>query len=86
MICVTASGQSLEIVGQVKVVLKIYRFSWSWVFLVSRRLYDQPIFGADFISATKMVLELEAPGAILLSLRRCILISFGGLRSVLFTD
>jgi hypothetical protein len=58
MTCVTASGQRLEIVGQVKVVLKIHGFSWSWVFLVSRRIYGQPILGADFISATKMVLEL----------------------------
>jgi hypothetical protein len=56
MTCVTASGQSLEIVGQVKVVLKIHGFSWSWVFLVSRRLRDQPILRADFISANKMVL------------------------------
>jgi hypothetical protein len=51
-------GQNLEIVGQVKVTLKIQGFSWSWVFLVSRRVWGQPILGADFISKTKMVLEL----------------------------
>ena len=56
--CVMASGQSLEIVGQVKVRLKIYGFSWPWVFLVSRRLRGQPILGADFISKTKLILEL----------------------------
>jgi len=54
--CVTASGQSLEIVGEVKVPLKIHGFSWT--FMVSRRLRSQPILGADFISKTKMVLEL----------------------------
>jgi hypothetical protein len=56
--CVTASGKSLEIMGLVKVRLKIHVFSWPWVFLVSRRLQGQPILGADFISTTKLVLEL----------------------------
>ena len=56
--CVTASGQSLEIVGEVQVPLKIHGFSWTWMFLVSRRLRSQPILGADFISKTKIVLEL----------------------------
>jgi hypothetical protein len=55
---VTASGQSLEIMGQVKVPLKIQEFSWSWSFLVSRKLKSQPILGADFIVKTKMVLNL----------------------------
>jgi len=39
-------------------MLKIHGLSWSWVFLVSRRVRGQPILGADFISTTKMVLEL----------------------------
>jgi hypothetical protein len=77
MACVTASGQSLKIVGQVKVVLKIHGFSWSWVLLVSRRLRGQPNLGADFISATKMMLELTAPDAFLFLLRQCILSPFG---------
>ena len=55
---VTASGQSLEIIGEVKEPLKIRGFSWTCMFLVSRRLRSQPILGADFISKTKMVLEL----------------------------
>ena len=38
--------------------LKIHGFSWTWVLLVSRRLRSQPILGADFISETKVVLEL----------------------------
>jgi hypothetical protein len=38
--------------------LKIHGFSWPWVFLVSRRLRGQPILGADFISKTKLILEL----------------------------
>jgi len=34
---VTASGESLEIVGQVKVLLKMHGLWWSWLFLVSRK-------------------------------------------------
>jgi hypothetical protein len=56
--CVTASGQSLEIVDLVKVRLKICMFSWSWVFLVSRRFRGEPILGAHFIFRTKLVLDL----------------------------
>jgi hypothetical protein len=56
--CVTASGQSLEIVGQVKVPLKIQGISWSRGFLVNKKLKSQPILGADFIAKTKLVLEL----------------------------
>ena len=56
--CVHASGHSLQIVGGVEVPLKTHGFSWTWVFLVSRRLSSQPILGADFISKTKMVLQL----------------------------
>jgi len=56
--CVTASGQSLEIVGEVKVPLKIHGFSWTRMFMVSRRLWSQPILKADFMSKTKMLLEL----------------------------
>ena len=55
---VHASGHSLEIVGGVEVPLKIHGFSWTWVFLVSRRLSSQHILGDDFISKTKMVLQL----------------------------
>jgi hypothetical protein len=32
--CVTASGQRLEIVGQVKVLFTIHGLWWSWFFLV----------------------------------------------------
>ena len=56
--CVRASGQSLEIVGQVKVPLKIKGLSWSWGFLVSQKRRSQPILGADFIAKAKLVLEL----------------------------
>jgi len=55
---VTASGQSFEIVGQVKVTLKIQRLSRSWGFLVSKILRSKRILGADFIAKTKLVLEL----------------------------
>ena len=56
--CVSASGQNLEIVGQVQVILKIGRFPWPWIFLVSKRLQGQPILGADFIAKTSLVLDL----------------------------
>jgi len=57
VICFTASDQSLKIVGDVKVPLKIHGFSCMDL-LVSRILRSQPILGADFISKTRMVLEL----------------------------
>jgi hypothetical protein len=56
--CVAASGHSLEIVGEVKVTVKIQGFSWPWVFLVSRRLQGQPKLGVDFIAKTKTVLDI----------------------------
>jgi len=56
--CVTASGQSLVIVGHVKVPLKIQEFSWSWGILVSKKRRIQPILGVDFIAKAKLVLEL----------------------------
>ena len=56
--CVTASGESLFIVGEVKVTIKIHGFSWKWKFLVSKRLRSQTILGVDFLSRTKMILDL----------------------------
>jgi hypothetical protein len=56
--CVSASGQSLEIVGEAKVALKIQGFSWHWTFLVSRRLREPPILGVYFIARTNLVLDL----------------------------
>ena len=56
--CVTASGQNLEIVGEVKVTVKIHGFSWYWTFLVSKRLQGPPILGVDFISRTNLVLDI----------------------------
>jgi hypothetical protein len=54
----SASGQSLAIVGQVHVRVKIQGFSWPWMFLVSMKLVGQPILRIDFISKTKMVLDI----------------------------
>jgi hypothetical protein len=56
--CVTVSGQSLEILGETKVPLKVQGFSWMWMFLVSKKLIGDPILGADFIGKTRLVLEL----------------------------
>ena len=55
--CFAASGQNLEIVGEVKVTLKSQGFSWYWIFLVSKRLQGPPILGVDFISRTDLVLD-----------------------------
>jgi len=74
--CVIASGQILDIVGQVKLPLKVEGFSRSWVFLVNRRLKSQRIFRAGFIPRTKMVLERASSGCFLLSPHRYISISF----------
>ena len=54
--CVTAPGQSLEIVGQVSLaqntrVLVVMGFP-------GEQNRSQPMFGADFIAKTKLVLEL----------------------------
>jgi hypothetical protein len=54
----SASGQSLEIMGEIKIGVKIYVYTWNWVFLVRRALCGPPILGADFIAATKMILDL----------------------------
>jgi hypothetical protein len=56
--CVSASGQSLDIIGEVQVALKIHGFSWPWRFVISNRLTGHPILGVDFISMTKMVLDI----------------------------
>ena len=56
--CVTASGQSLEIIGEIKLCLKIQGFSWRWKFLVSRKLQGSSILGRDFIAKTKMVIDI----------------------------
>ena len=41
--CVTASGESLDTVGEVKVTTKIHGFSWNWKFLVSKKIRSQTI-------------------------------------------
>jgi hypothetical protein len=56
--CVTASGQSLEILVEAQVVLKILGFSWKWKFLVSANLTGSPILGADIISKSRVVMDL----------------------------
>jgi hypothetical protein len=56
--CVTASGQNLEILGEIKFPLKIEGFSWKWSFLVSKKLTGHTILGAHFIRKPRMVLEL----------------------------
>ena len=56
--CVTASGESLDIVGEVNMTIKIHGFSWKWKFLVSKKLRSQTILGVDFISRTKMIVDV----------------------------
>jgi hypothetical protein len=54
----TASGQDLQVMGEVKVAVKIHGYSWRWVFLVSKRLQETAIFGEDFMADTRLVLDL----------------------------
>ena len=54
----TASGHNLEIMGEVRATLRINSFSWSWRFLVGKKLKGQPILGVDFISRSNLVLDL----------------------------
>jgi len=61
--CVTASGQSLEIMGEVKLNLKIHGFTWKRTFLVSKKLRGPPILGADFMCTTNLVLDFGGSSA-----------------------
>jgi hypothetical protein len=56
--CFSASGQSLDILGEVRLRVKIYVYTWNWFFLISKNLCGPPILGADFIAATNMILHL----------------------------
>jgi hypothetical protein len=56
--CVTASGQNLDIIGEIQVALKLHGFPWRWSFLVSKRLQGQSILGTHFMIKTRMVLDL----------------------------
>jgi len=56
--CVTASEHNLEVVGEVKMTLKVNQFSWTWHFLVGKRFKGQPILGADFISRSNLIVDL----------------------------
>jgi uncharacterized protein YqgC (DUF456 family) len=56
--CLTAIDQNLAVFGDVRLQVTIRGFSWPWVFLVSKRLLGQLIFGIDFISKTKMVIDI----------------------------
>jgi hypothetical protein len=56
--CANASGDSLAIVGETLVKIKIQGFSWTWKFLVSKKLQRQPILGVDFITRNKLVLDI----------------------------
>jgi hypothetical protein len=42
---VRASGQDLEILGQLELKLKIHGVCWPWVFLVSKGLRGNPFWG-----------------------------------------
>jgi hypothetical protein len=57
--CVTASGENLDILGEVQLIVKIQGFSWNWSFLVSRKLQGVPILGADFLGRTQMILDFS---------------------------
>jgi hypothetical protein len=56
--CVTASGQSLRILGEVVILVKIVGFTWKFHFLVSQRLWGPPILGMHFMIKTQLVLDV----------------------------
>jgi len=56
--CITASGQSLQVIGEVKLKLNVQGFTWKWPFLVSKKLHGPPILGVDFMVGTNLVLDL----------------------------
>ena len=56
--CVTASGQSLRILGEVVILVKIEGFTWKFPYLVSQRLWGPPILGMDFMIKTQLVLDV----------------------------
>ena len=58
--CVTASGQSLGILGETVILVKIEGFTWKFPFLVSQHLWGPPILGTDFMSKTRMILDVAA--------------------------
>jgi hypothetical protein len=58
--CADAAGQSLGIVGEVKVMVKIQGFSWKWAFLISKKLRGAPILGVDFMAKTQLVLDFSS--------------------------
>jgi hypothetical protein len=55
---VSASGHDLDIVGETSLLVKIGLFTWKWNFLVSKNIQGMPIWGADFMSKTRMILDL----------------------------
>jgi hypothetical protein len=56
--CVTASGQSLRILGEVVILVKIEGFTWKFPYLVNQRLWGPPILGMDFMIKTQLVLDV----------------------------
>ena len=60
MVCWTASREILPISRVVSLSIKIECFSWVWRFLVSPALGVDCIVGADFISKSGLVLDIQA--------------------------
>ena len=53
------SEEALQVLGWVKMPLKISMFSWKFPLLVCNNMVSPLILGADFMVKTKMVLDLS---------------------------
>ena len=55
----TANGEALEIMGQVDICLSIGDFSCMFLVLVSEKLTQQCVLGADFLIKTGCMVDLQ---------------------------
>ena len=57
--CFSATAEPVSILGAVTCKVKVDRYSWKHKFLVSDNVTSDIILGADFISKTKLLLQLS---------------------------
>ena len=57
--CESVSGQPLNILGMVKIPVRIDNFTWRYRFLVATKLSSSVIIGSDFIRKTGLLLDLR---------------------------
>ena len=57
--CFSATAEPVSILGAVTCKVKVDRYSWKHKFLVSDNVSSDIILGADFISKTKLLIDLS---------------------------